>query len=324
MIDKSNMVGVLEDFPAQIEKGYNELATHIKLDGEFTKIVFAGMGGSALPGDIAKIALSDMLSIPILIHKSYELPSYIDSKTLLFVISYSGNTEEAISAYKQARGKSCKLVVMSAGGKLREMAEADKKPFILVPEGIQPRQALGYMFFAVLRVLQNADLVKDQSADVKKIVEQLKNHSFKMYGEELSTKLVDCTPIIYASEPMWAVAEFWKIAFNENSKTTAFWNYLPELNHNEMVGWTNPKGNYYIIFIKEDDCHKDIAKRFKVTKELLAKNAKTSELLIKGSSKLMKIFTSIYMGYWTSYFLALKYGTDPTPVDMVEEFKKKI
>jgi len=324
MIDKSNMVGALEDFPSQIDKGFNELATHIKLDGDYSKIVIVGMGGSALPGDIAKIALADMLDIPILVYKSYELPRYIDSKTLLFVISYSGNTEEALSAYRIARGKSCKLVVMASGGKLRDMAEADKKPLILVPSGIQPRQALGYMFFAILRVIQNAGLIKDQSSDVKRIVEQLKNHEFKMYGEELSTKLVDYTPIIYASEPMWAVAEAWKIAFNENSKTTAFWNYLPELNHNEMVGWTNPKGNYYLIFIKEDDCPKDIAKRFKATKELLAKSARTSELLIKGSSKLMKIFTAIYMGYWTSYFLALKYGTDPTPVDMVEEFKKRI
>jgi glucose/mannose-6-phosphate isomerase len=142
-----------------------------------------------------------------------------------------------------------------------------KQALILVPSGIQPRQALGYMFFSVLRVFQNIGLVRDQTDDVKKIVDHLKNHEFKMYGEELSTKLVDKTPVIYASEPMWAVAENWKIAFNENSKTTAFWNYLPELNHNEMVGWTNPKGDYYVIFIKEDDCPGD-SQRFKVTKTL--------------------------------------------------------
>ncbi len=323
MIDSSNMLGVLEDFPNQIQKGFFELAENIKPEGKFERIVFAGLGGSALPGDVARIAFHD-LAIPVIVHKNYGLPPVVDASTLLFIISYSGNTEETLSAYKLARGKGCKTIIITSGGKLRDMAEKDNRPLILVPSGIQPRQALGYMFFSVLRVFQNIGLVRDQTDDVKKIVDHLKNHEFKMYGEELSTKLVDKTPVIYASEPMWAVAENWKIAFNENSKTTAFWNYLPELNHNEMVGWTNPKGDYYVIFIKEDDCPREIAKRFKVTKDMISKKVLTSELLIKGSSKLMKIFTAIYMGHWTSYFLALKYGIDPTPVDMVEEFKKKI
>ena len=323
MIDNSNMLGVLEDFPNQVYKGFFELAENLKLEGKFDKIVFAGLGGSALPGDVAKNALS-YLKIPIIVHKSYELPETVDSSTLLFIISYSGNTEEALSSYKLARGKGCKTVIITSGGKLRDIAEKDKRPLILVPPGIQPRQALGYLFFSVLRVLQNSGIIKDQTEDVKRIAEHLKNNEFKMYGEELSTKLIDKTPVIYASEPMWAVAEIWKIAFNENSKTTAFWNYLPELNHNEMVGWTNPKGDYYVIFLKEDDCPRDIAKRFKVTKDMIAKKVLTSELLIKGNSKLMKIFTAIYMAHWTSYFLALKYGIDPTPVEMVEEFKKKI
>jgi glucose/mannose-6-phosphate isomerase len=283
------------------------------------------MGGSALPGDLIHTALSQALTIPILVHKSYDLPTYVDSHTLLFVISYSGNTEETLAIYKAAKAKNCKLIVVTSGGKLRDLAEKDSKPLILIPAtGIQPRHALGYMFFSILRVIQNSGMIKDQSEDVKKIINHLRNHEFKMYGEELSTKLIDKTPIIYASEPMWAVAEIWKIAFNENSKTLAFWNYIPELNHNEMVGYTNPKGDYYVIFIKEDDCSRDIAKRFKVTKDLIAKKALTTELLIKGSSKLMRIFSAIFMGYWTTYFLALKYGIDPTPVEMVEEFKKKI
>jgi glucose/mannose-6-phosphate isomerase len=183
MIDKSNMVGVLEDFPNQIQKGFFELAEDIKVEGDFNKIVFAGMGGSALPGDLLKIALSDQLEIPVIVHKSYELPKFVDPKTLLFVTSYSGNTEEAISTYKMGRGKSCKMVVMASGGKLKDMAEADKKPLITVPAGIQPRQAIGYMFFAAMKVLQNSGLIKGQDDTVKKIVEHLRNHEFKMYGE---------------------------------------------------------------------------------------------------------------------------------------------
>jgi glucose/mannose-6-phosphate isomerase len=324
MIDKSNMVGVLEDFPNQIYKGYFDIVGTQAVQGTFNKIVFAGMGGSALPGDIARSVLQESLTIPIIVYKSYDLPSYVDAGTLLFIISYSGNTEEALSTYKLAKTKNCKVVVVTSGGKLRSTAEADHTNLILIPSGLQPRLSLGYMFFSVLKLLTNSGIVKDQSAEIKKLTTHLQNHEFKMYGEELSSKLVDHTPIIYASEPFFVVAEIWKIAFNENSKTTAFWNYFPELNHNEMVGYTNPKGSYYAIMIKEDDCHKEIAKRFKPTRDIISKKALTSEIVVKGSSKVARVFTGIYMGLWTSYFLALKYGQDPTPVDLVEEFKKKL
>lgn len=324
MIDKEQMVGVLDDFPNQIQKGFFELAEKVKVKGDFKNIVFAGMGGSALPGDIAQTLLRDISRIPIFVHKSYDLPRFVGKDTLLFVVSYSGNTEETLSAYKAARGKSCTTIIVTSGGKLRKIAEHDKKPVIVIPSGIQPRLSIGYMFFSILKVLQNAGIVKDSTSSVKQVVEKLKDPKFKMNGEELSSKLVEKVPIIYSSDTMKVVAEIWKIAFNENCKISAFYNYFPELNHNEMLGFTTPRANFHVIMIREDDCHRRVAKRFKVTKNIISKNVSTIEIVIKGHSQLLKVFSAIYLGYWTSYFLALKYGVDPTPVELVEQLKKKL
>lgn len=325
MIDKEHMIGVLDDFPNQVHKGFFELVDKIKVEKkDFKNILFVGMGGSALPGDIAETFLRDISKIPVFVHKSYGLPKFVDKDSLVFAVSYSGNTEETLDAYKVARGKSCTTVAVTSGGQLRKMVESDKKPLILIPAGIQPRLAVGYQFFAILRVLQDLGIVKDNSDDIKKLVEKLKNPEFKMKGEELATKLVEKVPIIYASDTMNVVAEMWKIAFNENCKIAAFYNYFPELNHNEMLGFTTPKANFYVIMIREDDCNRRIAKRFKITKDIISKKASTTEIVVKGESHLLKIFTAIYIGYWTAYFLALKYGVDPTPVELVEELKKKL
>lgn len=324
MIDKSHMLTVLEEIPSQIKKGYFELAEKMKVEGKFKNIVFAGMGGSALPGDVIQSYLKDIIDIPICVHKSYNLPKFVDKNSLVFVVSYSGNTEETLSAYKIVRGKTCTTIAITSGGKLKKLAQADNKQTILIPGGIQPRLSLGYMFFAVLRLLENSGIVKSHKTTVTEIIEKLKNPDFKMKGEQLASNLVDKTPIIYSSDTMVAVAEIWKISFNENCKTTAFYNFFPELNHNEMLSHTHPKGKYYVILIREDDCHRQIIKRFKITRDLISKTSTTIEIVIKGNSQLLKIFTGIYIGYWTSYFLAIKYGIDPTPVEFVEKLKKKL
>ena len=324
MIDKSNMLSVLEHFPDHIDNAFFKLAKDIKIKGEYNKIIVAGMGGSALPGDILQSYLSDKSDIPVFVHKSYDLPKFVDKDSIVFTVSYSGNTEETISAYKVARGKSCATIAIASGGKLLEKAESDSKPLVKIPKGIQPRQAVGYQFFAILRILQNSGIIKKVDKEVEELTKKLNNPAFKKKGEELATNLVDKIPVVYGSHLFRPVAEVWKAALNENCKTTAFYNYFPELNHNEMLGFTNPRGEFHVIFIREEDCHRKIIKRFKITRDLISKNASTTEVVIKGESELTTIFTGILMGFWTAYFLALKYGVDPTPVKMVEDLKKKL
>ncbi len=325
MIDSQNMIGALDDFPNQINKGFFELANKIKIEKkDFKNILFAGMGGSGLPGDIVKTLLRDISKIPVFVQKTYGLPKFVDKDTLFFAVSYSGNTEETLDAYKTARGKSCTTVVVTSGGSLRKMAESDKKPMILVPSGMQARLAVGYQFFTVLRVLQDLGIVKDFSKEVKEVAEKLRNPDFKMKGEELATKLVEKVPIVYASDTLWVVAEILKESLNESSKVAAFYNYFPELNHDEMSCFETPKANFHVIMIREERCHRQIAKRFKLTKDIISKKASTTEIVIKGDTHLLNIFTAIYIGFWAAYFLALKYGVDPSPTKLQEEFKKKL
>lgn len=322
-VDKSDMKGVLENFPQQIREAL-ALAKGIKTDKKIDKIIITGMGGSALPGDILKAYLSDY-NIPIFVNKDYFLPEFTNSKTLVFIISYSGNTEETIQSYRNALRKGAEIVVITSNGKLGKLCNKQKVNSIIVPKGVQPRLAYGYLFFSVLGVLQNSGLIDDKTKEIQKTIDTLKKPLFKERAEELAERLVDKIPIIYSSKRLDAIAYKWKINFNENTKILAFHNVFPELNHNEINGYVNVKGNFHVLLLKDEDDYQRIKKRMSVTKRLIkSKGVPVTEIALSGSCKLAKIFSAIYLGDWTSYFLALRYGTDPTPVEIVEELKKQL
>ncbi len=323
-LDKSDMYSALNNFPSQVRDGW-KLAEKMKFE-DIDRIIITGMGGSALAGEILKSYLFHIFKMPIEVNKSYDLPDYVNTKTLLIVSSYSGNTEETIEAFKNGSRKGCQIVVMAHGGKLQEMAQKFNKQFIRLPLAIQPRMAYGYGFFAILRILQNSGLIKNHDSEIETLIIALRKEVYKKKGEELAEKLVDRIPLIYSSERLYAVAYKWKIDFNENAKIHAFSNYFPELNHNEMVGFTKPNGAYYVLIIKDDYDDRRIKKRMELTKKLiqLKKDIPVLDIELSGTSDLVKIFSTIYLGDWTSYFLALKNNIDPTPVNIVEEFKKKL
>jgi len=325
-IDSENMYQMLKDFPKQIEEAI-KLGKDIRITEPIDKIVITGLGGSALPGEMLLSYLKDM-PIPIFVNKSYFLPTYVDKKSLVFVISYSGNTEETINAFRIAAKRDCQIVVISAGGKLQEMAQQQNKFYVHVPKptpNFQPRLAVAYQFFPIITILTNSQLLEDKSEEIQKTIANLQRPVFEEQAERLAEQLVGRIPVIYSSERLKAVAYKWKIDFNENAKTQAFYNIFPELNHNEMVGWTNLKGDYFVIILKDDEDYERIKKRMDITKTILKqKGVPVKEIMFTGTSSLNKIFSAIYIGDWTSYFLALQYKTDPTPVKMVEDFKKQL
>ena len=321
--DTQDMYSILKNFPNQIKKGW-ELGENVKVV-EPDRIIITGMGGSALPGEILKSYLTKNFKIPIEINRNYQLSENITSKTLAFAISYSGNTEETINAFRQANRKSCQLIAISSGGKLEELSKKLNKDFIKVPSGVQPRIGYGYLFFPILRVLQNSGLIPNQENHIKELIEKLRKDLYKKSASDISERLLGKIPLIYSSERMYAIAYKWKINFNENSKIHAFCNFFPELNHNEMVGYTNLNGEYYVIIIKDENDEMKIRKRMELTKKLIhLKKSPVLDLELKGSSDLVKIFSTIYLGDWTSYYLALRNKTDPTPVKIIEDFKKKL
>lgn len=323
------MKEVILNFPQQFQKGI-EAANDIKINGNFENIVICGVGGSALPGSL----LLDMadISIPVFIHRDYGLPKITSEKSLIICISFSGNTEETISAYQKAIEKNYKVIAICTGGKLEQIAKENGLPVAVVPNDcLQPRFGTGYLVSALIKILDNCKITSNLSQDIFKTAENLRPENSEAQGKALAEKLVDKIPIIYSSKKYKSVARIWKIKFNENSKTMAFWNYFPELNHNEMVGFTRIKNyesrikDFYIIILKNNEDNPKILKRMEITADLIKESgAEVDFIEMAGITKLEKIFNTLLLGDWASYYLALAYGQDPVPVAIVEKFKKQL
>lgn len=322
--DKADMKSLLQGFANQIKLAYN-LNVDVNIEGEIQKVVVSGMGGSAIAGDLLKVYLHEFAKIPVIVNRNYKLPEHCDKNTLVVISSYSGNTEETVSAYKDAIRKSCKIVTITSGGKLSEMSVLNRTAIIKIPRDIQPRAAIGYSFFPMLKLMEKLRIIGSQKKEVEHLVKSLDKKIFSDTGINLSEKLVGKTPLIYSSELFLPVAYRWKTQFNENTKIMALSNVFSELNHNEIECVENPIGEMYCIIIRTDlDPHR-IAKRMEVTKEIYKRaGIDVTEIGIKGESFLTKMFSAISMGDWTSYYLALRYKIDPSEVRMIEEFKKTL
>ena len=274
-------------------------------------------------GEILKSYLHES-KIPIFISKDYQLPNFLDNKTLLFIVSYSGNTEETLEAYKGALDKKLKCVVLTHGGQLEKLASG-KNPIIKIPETIQPRMSYCYQFFSMLRVLENSGLVEKQGLLVQKLEEKMKHLDAEKKAKSISENIFNKIPLIYSSEKLRAAAYKWKININENAKTMAFYNIFPEHNHNEINGMINPKGDFIFVFLKDPEDNKIVRKRIDIVKKLATENKiKSIDIDATGENLLEKLITTIYLGDWVSYFLALEYKIDPTPVPLIENFKKML
>ena len=261
--DKQNMRQVLLDFPRQLE--FNPRIKEIQ---EIEKAILAGMGGSALPGRLANCIIGKKV---VEIHNDYGLPKTADENTLVIACSYSGNTEETLDSLAKALERKCKVVCVSSGGELEKIAFEKKLPIVKIPSGLQPRMASGFATAAVLNILSAAKICKDYTNEFHeaKITLEEEKTSIEKKGKELAEAISDHVPIIYASEANEVVAFVAKIKFNENSKTPAFYNVFPELNHNEMNGFTNSPASFHFFFLEDDSDNEAVKKRMKITKELL-------------------------------------------------------
>ncbi|MCA9364383.1 MAG: bifunctional phosphoglucose/phosphomannose isomerase [Candidatus Moranbacteria bacterium] len=336
-IDASNMYKTILETAVQFDEGFSSAKNTQKI-GRFGRVMISGMGGSALPGNLLRIYLNSLFGkkdkrekrIEVFQNRFYALPPEAYEDCLNFIVSYSGNTEETIASFQEAIDNRLPTVGFSRGGKIQEMCTKNNIPHVLLPfpsDDFQPRMALGYVFASMVEVLIKNDMIDDCRQDIRQTSRQLEEYVMKAQekGKEIAQKIKGTTPIFYGSTRFKALAMIWKIKMNENAKTPAFWNFLPELNHNEMVGFTNPQAKFTIFILKDHDDHPRNLKRVDVLKEILEKRNITVEIVdMEQGSVLYKTFASITLGDWSSYYLALEYGQDPTPVDMVEDFKKEL
>lgn len=296
--------------------------------GKFNKFIVAGMGGSHLAADLFKVWRPEL---DIIIHSDYGLPQIPDEelKSRLFIASsYSGNTEEVLEGLNQALAKGMAVILVSVGGKLIETAKAKTLPYILLPDTkIQPRAATGYSFLALLKAMGEETALKE----AQNLFKTLDPKELEPHGEAIAKKLYGFVPVVYASARNTSIAQNWKIKFNENGKIPAFYNVLPELNHNEMTGFDaqgktrSLSEKFYFIFLQDKSDHPQIQKRMQVLNKLYSDRGLQAQIIdISNENTFIKIFSSLVLGDWASYYTALNYNVDPEPVPMVEEFKRLI
>ncbi|HDP69320.1 MAG TPA: bifunctional phosphoglucose/phosphomannose isomerase [Actinobacteria bacterium] len=339
-IDKDDMLGALEGFPEQCEKAISiahKLVVPV-LSEKPDSIAILGMGGSGISGDIVKILLDDELDIPIFVNKGYDLPKFMNKNTLVFAVSYSGNTEETLSAFEQAISLGAFVVSITSGGELAKRARDRNLPVVLIPSGLQPRASLGYLLFPILVVLEKLGLIGTEKDDTDKVIDHLeqarrelsvKNPLDKNRAKQLAKRLIGKVPVIYGSDGITGVAALrWKCQLNENSKIPAFYNIFPELNHNETVGWElleEITENFFLILFRDEHDHPRIKKRMDITHSLIQEHFNgVFEVRAKGESKLERIFSIIYLGDFVSAYLAIIEGVDPSPVERIRVLKEEL
>lgn len=335
--DRDDMFKLLLELPEQCGQAL-ELSRRVKLQGDFRridKIVINGMGGSAVSGDILRSLLSSRLKHPVLVNRDYTIPRFVDKKTLFFANSYSGNTEETLSAFNKARACGAKIIGVTSGGRLGELCERYSFPVYKLPGGQPPRTAIGYLFFPLLQALLSLGLIKNMEKEIEETISYLEK-KVRVYKSSknnlaytLTRKIFGFIPLIYgSSEPAGVAAFRWKTQFNENSKIIAYHHIFPELDHNEIMGWEDTTAitrKFVILILKDKDDNERIRKRIKITRGVIERKPYLiQEITSEGNSLLTRIFSLILLGDFVSFYLALARGVDPTVIKGINILKEKL
>jgi glucose/mannose-6-phosphate isomerase len=336
-VDKSNMLSFCIDAPKHYEKAAKQAQ---KFSIDYPKpesIIIAGMGGSAIGGELLKDWAIDQIAVPIEVCRDYHLPKYANKKTLVFVVSYSGETEESLSIFLEAIKRKCMLISISSGGALEKFGEKLSIPHLKVPSGMAPRATLPYLFMPLPIILQEIGVVSNADLQVSETINTLKDVSVPNspekplkgnFSKKLASSLCGTVPVIYGFGFYRSVAQRFKTQFNENSKVPAKWEFFPELNHNEIVGWEAAQKLakcFSVIFLRDADKQEVIRRRIETTQRLIRRESvKTYEVHSIGKSRLAKMASVVCLGDFTSVYLAILRGIDPTPVKTISALKKEI
>ena len=335
-IDKSSMLL----FSLEASGHYGEAARIAeKISVSYPKpanIVVAGMGGSGIGGELLKDYARNQATVPIEVSKDYALPAYVNSKTLVLVVSYSGDTEESLSAFLDAQRRKSMVYCVSSGGSLLEFAEKLNVPFLRVPAGMPPRAASPYLLVPQLVLLEKMGLISAVSENLSEATTLLEkvsreNAPEKPAGKSLAKSLASgihgTVPVVYGFGVYRGVAQRWKQQFNENSKVPAKWEVFPELNHNEIVGWEKAGAltkHFSTVFLRDKNEPSEVRSRIEITKTLMPQASKKFEVWAQGKSALVKMLSTILVGDFTSVYLAVLRGVDPTPVQTINTLKLKL
>jgi len=332
--DPQGALGFAAGQPEQLRYDFG-IATTKPFDRPIHNIVFAGMGGSSLVAELAKTWPA--IDRPFEISKTYTLPDFVNQDTLVIVASASGNTEETLESLTHAEEAGAQIAVISHGGKLVERAKAAGYLLAQLPEVPQPRYGVMYDYRALVEILVAAGVTRPESiAELEALVEPLENATKgwaqsvpadQNYAKQLADQMVGKTPIIYGGPLMYPTAYKWKIDVNENAKNTAWCNALPEFNHNEFIGWSSRpvEKPFAVIDLISRFEHPRVLKRFELIDRMLSgMRPKAIEVHLEGGSVIEHLLYAVLLGDFATLYMALLNGVNPTPVDLVEKFKKEL
>ena len=346
-VDPDDMRGAVRDFPTHLATGWErgQAVESLGLDaGDLDGLVLCGMGGSAIGGDLVRGLVEPTAPIPFLVNRGYRLPGWVGERSLVVASSYSGGTEETLSAFEEARERGARVLVVTSGGQLLEHAKADGIDHVVIPGGLQPRAALGYSLGVVLRLARALGLAELADGEVEAALDaarqRAERHDQDQDGSreagaanparDLSERWVGALPVVYAGVGLLeAVGMRWQTQINENAKHPAVGNVFPELDHNEIMGYESgpPEvlGQMQVVVLRDADDHPQIGKRVDATRDLVQDAVGGwTEYASEGDSRLGRMLSMIQLGDAASFWLAVRKGVDPTPVETIQQLKKTL
>jgi glucose/mannose-6-phosphate isomerase len=345
VVDPSDMMGAILSLPEQCDRA-RQIATaadFAALAGRrFANVVIAGMGGSAIGGDLLRSIFEPHLEMPVAVSRDYHLPGYVGRQTLVITASYSGNTEETLQSYDAARKAGAAVLAVTTGGELAARAARDGVPTIAIPAGLQPRAAVGYAFVPLVVAAGRLGLMSGRLvADIDEMIAVLTGvrdecnpdvAQANNRAKTLAAQWAGSIPLIYGSHAERSVIAYrWKTQINENAKAFAASGVLPELDHNEVVGWSGhgvqarSEHALSVVFLRDERESEQIRKRAELTKQIVEKRAAhVAEVWPSGNSALARAMSLVYVGDFASCYLAYVYGEDPTPVKIIDWLKAEL
>lgn len=333
--DPQNQFEVLISTWKQIEYALNNKYELASIENRtFSNIIVTGLGGSAISGDLLKNYLRDELTVPVIVNRNYFLPAYAGENTLLIASSYSGNTEETISVLKAAIEKKCSILVLTTGGEAESLAVNNNVPVVKLLKGFQPRYALGLSLFSLLIALEKIGLVNNQQKEINEILNLWKSKGIEYSRDnnvafKTAEALIGFIPVIYSISDLTSAAGYrFKCQLNENSKVHAFHNEIPEMNHNEIIGWETYQEKLFpvkVVNILDDSSHPQIKRRFDFLNQIYEQN-KIDVIQLKSNEKSFKVrlMDLIYLCDWITFYIAVQRGYDPSEIDNINKLKAQL
>lgn len=339
-IDADNLAAILRQFPDQLATASKEFAK-LKLPREFSKVkqvVFCGMGGSAIGAEVACDLPIELIRKPLFVLREYELPKFVGPDTLVVIVSHSGDTEEPLACFKQALKAGCPIVAIAGGGALAKQAKAQAVPLYHFNYVTQPRDAFGYLFAPLVKLLEASGVLQPSETSLEPAIAVCREltaqfdtgvPTAKNMAKHLAYLTYDHIPLVVGSGVLCGVARRWKNQFNEHSKSAAFFDLLPETDHNTVEGFDAPArfhDDVMVFLLTSSYDYPEITKRAEILHQFLAKNHILTEVVqpLKAGDLWVEKLSQLLLGDWVSYYLALLYRTNPTPVPVIDELKSAL